>query len=135
MKSIARIIAMITLMISFCAATAQNKTIDFTQQLVNAAGVGLTESGKDGKIQPIELWEIAINALETASPSDAQLPGVKKFEMDELARKIYKSKKADLSADEIKMLKDRIGQQYPPLIVGASWRLLDGEKLVPEATK
>lgn len=129
MKQLARIAAFIIVMMSFCMATAQTKPIDFTQQLTNAANVPIIEPGTDGKSQPMQLWEVAVNALEANTTADAALPGLKKFELDQLARKIYKNKSCVLTADELKTIKERIGQDYGPMIVGAAWSLLGGSEL------
>lgn len=118
-------ILLMTAIILFAKAALAQKPVDFTQTLSNIEGTKLTETGPDGKVQPIELWEVAVNALETGLPDDRSLTGVRKFELDQLARRVYKCKSCVLTSDELKTVKDRIGEIYPPLMVGAAWRALD----------
>lgn len=118
-------IVMMTAMILLAKAAFAQAPIDFTQNLTNLEGVKLSDAGPDGKMKPIELWEVAVNALETGTAEDRNLTGVKKFELDQLARRIYKCKSCVLAPDELKTIKDRIGELYPPMMVGAAWRVLD----------
>lgn len=125
MNRLTRIIAITTLFFGAYAIHAQT-AIDFTQQLVNARDIPITEPGADNKPEPVLLWQVAINALEAPQQSNMSLPGVKKFEMDQLARKIFVNKsKCALTPDELKTVKDAIGESYQPIIVGAAWRLLE----------
>jgi len=52
--------------------------------------------------------------------------GMKKMEKEELARKIYQNDSVDLTIEQVKLIKDRIGEMYAPIVVGQCWRLLEG---------
>jgi hypothetical protein len=53
------------------------------------------------------------------------LTGKAKFELDDLARRVYRNKSAVLSPEDQTLLKDRIARLYGPLVVGVAWRLID----------
>lgn len=111
-------------------AAAQSHTINFTQEITSLDGkpVMAPTSATDPKPQPITLGDVSVNALETMMQEDAKLTGLDKYNMDVLAHKIYKQKSAVLTAEEIKLIKDRIGKIYSATIVGPAWRMLDEAK-------
>jgi hypothetical protein len=98
------------------------RTVDFTQQLTGLDGksIPLTVGGP-----PLTLSDVAVAALEAQFGDEQTMPGAKKFELYELARKIYNKKDVALTAEEAATLKDRIGRFWGPAIVGAAWPLLD----------
>lgn len=130
MKIIATILAALAFTVS---AAAQNRTIDFTQEIKGLNGEPFTQpitNKPNTKPENLTLGDVTVNALETPVPDDIKLSGEDKFKMDLLARKVYKAKAVALTPDEIKTIKDRIGKIYAATVVGAAWRLLD-----PEAAK
>ena len=62
-----------------------------------------------------------INAV--LSPVEREL-GVEKVKKYELAKKVHISDEVDLNEDEIKLIKDRIGETFPPIVVGQVYELL-----------
>ena len=76
-------------------------------------------------IKKLTLGDVAVEALESQLPTDKNDDGLTKFKRDTLAHKIYGQKDIVLSVDEVKQIKDRIGQAYSAGVVGAAWRLLD----------
>lgn len=112
-------------------AQAQSRAIDFTQVMKGLDGTPFTQTNsavdKTPKQEQLTLGDVSVNALETLVPEDAKLTGEDKFKMDLLARKVYKAKSVTLTADEVKLLKERIGKLYGATIVGAAWRMLDPE--------
>ena len=54
-----------------------------------------------------------------------------KFDRFKLAEKIYGQGGVELSLDEAKMIKDRIGEVCSPNVIGPAWKILD-PKLDPE---
>jgi len=82
----------------------------------------------DGKGNAIEatLRLAMINAL--INPVRDEL-GPEKFKKDELARRIYKSDEIELSAEEISLIKKRIGEVFPTIVVGQCWRMLEGQEV------
>ena len=109
-------------------AVAQTHPIDFTTQLNGIDGTALV--GPDSK--PLTLGSVAVQALQLQLQEDAKLTGEQKFEMDALARKIYKNASCTLTVEEIVKLKTRIGAAYGPAVVGATWRVLDPNVTQPD---
>lgn len=110
--------------------------INFTAQLTAYNGEAITQPkndpttcGKDDACLqarlPLTLGDVAVNALLAPTEDDRNLAGTKKLERDRLARRIYGNPKAALSAEDVSLIKERIGKVYPASIVGASWPLLD----------
>ena len=56
---------------------------------------------------------------------DEGLDGPRKADLYALAFRIHHDDKPDLKAEEISLIKERIGRAYAPLIVGMSYKLLD----------
>jgi hypothetical protein len=106
-------------------AGAQVKgTIDFTQPLHGLDGKPILLTAEKNS-PAATLGDVAVNALESVTDQDRGLTGQVKFQRDELARHIYGNKHAVLSIEDVSLIKDRIGQVYGPLVVGAAWPLLD----------
>lgn len=114
----------LTICLLLCAG-AIAQTVDFTAPLVGIDGKTLQQNPSDPKSPVVTLGDIAVNALETQTMDDQKMTGLDKFKLDQLAHKIYKSKAAEISPDEMTSIKDRIGKIYPQVYVGAAWRLLD----------
>ena len=96
--------------------------LDTTKVLVNIAGESLKESVNDVAVDVI-LRMVVVNALLSPVEKDT---GMKKMEKEELARKIYQNDSVDLTIEQVKLIKDRIGEMYAPIVVGQCWRLLEG---------
>lgn len=118
------------------AAAQKPFSIDFTSALHGPDGKPLP--GASCAIEPgrpvptvgktcdaMTLGEVAMTALEATLDEDKAATPKAKFDNDFLARKIYGKKDVILSSEEIAKIKDRIGKAYGPLVVGASWPLLD----------
>jgi len=103
---------------------ADPTSIDFTQVIIGLDGKPLLQGDPKTPIS-MTLSDVAMNALETMIEEDKQMSGSDKYKQDELAHKFYMNKRAVLTVEEIALIKTRIGKLYSPLIVGASWRLLD----------
>jgi hypothetical protein len=71
------------------------------------------------------LGDLALVALLAQTEEDKNLDPRKKYERDQLARKIFKNADAILSPEEIALIKERIGKVYGPGPIGAAWPLLD----------
>jgi len=96
--------------------------LDTTKVLVNIAGESLKES-VNGVAVDVILRTVVVNALLSPVEKDT---GMKKMEKEELARKIYQNDSVDLTIEQVKLIKDRIGEMYAPIVVGQCWRLLEG---------
>jgi hypothetical protein len=127
---IAGLLVRILLLLAFTPAAAFAQTapdtarhIDFTKVLTGFDGKLIVTSDKNS--EKLTLGAVCVNALEISLDEDRGASGQQKFEADQLARKIWGKNDAVLKAEEIALLKTRIGKTYGPLVVGAAWRLLD----------
>ena len=106
--------------------------IDFKQRLQNLDGGDLmSDSGLDEKgikVRAEEYWTldtVCVNVL-LGSVEGEKIDGSKKYAQYELAGKVKKG--GELKTEEVALIKELIGKMYPPVIVGASWDLLEGKK-------
>ena len=78
--------------------------------------------------KPATLRTICINAM-MSPPENGKPPmtGEEKLSLFYLCGKIQKFDECSLTVDDLKKIKDRVGDfpQYGPLIVGRAWELLD----------
>lgn len=80
-------------------------------------------SGK--AIGDLTLRSVCNEVLLGQIPGDESLGGAKKAEMFALAMRIHDEDEPDLKAEEISLLKDRIGRGYSALVTGRAYELLD----------
>jgi hypothetical protein len=97
---------------------------DFTTVLTGIDGKPI-QNGDVKPPVPMTLGDVVVGALEMQTADDQHSTGEAKFKLDELARRIYGNKDVVLSVEDLATIKARIGKAYGPLIVGASWRLID----------
>jgi hypothetical protein len=102
--------------------------IDFSTAIRDFDGKEIEDGGV------VTLRSLSINALlaplADASGRPEQLPGTEKVRLATLAQAIHTSaEKLDFKAEDITLLKERIGRAYSPLIVMQAWKLLEGEEL------
>ena len=62
-----------------------------------------------------------VNAVLAPKQSDKGVDKVRKYE---LAKRIYKSDEVDLNEEEIKEIKDCVGENFAPIVVGQIHELL-----------
>ena len=62
-----------------------------------------------------------VNAILSPVQGEKGVDKVKKYE---LAKKVYEADEVDLNEDEIKIIKERVGELYAPIIVGQIFELL-----------
>lgn len=101
---------------------AARPRINFTEVLQGLDGKPLAGADKD---KPLTLGDVAVTALESPTEDDKAKTGEEKFKLDQLARKVYQNKSVTLTVEEIATIKERIGKIYGPLVVGATYPLLD----------
>lgn len=99
--------------------------VDFTAAIRDLDGEQINENGK-----PITLGTLSINALLATLPDaraqPEQMDGTEKVRLATLAQAIHLTPKIiDLEAEQIALLKERIGRAYQPLAVKQAWDLLD----------
>ena len=103
--------------------------IDFSTLLYGLDGEVLRstpmKAGDKGK--PQTLGRVCVDAL-VALERNATPDGKTSFERYQLAEKINDKKEVDLEAEEIVILKERVGVVFGPVVVGPAYKLLEGKK-------
>lgn len=92
--------------------------------LKNLDGEELKDASVKGESTNVTLKICLINALLSPLGQGKTEAGTEKLKKFNLAKKINDNKEVDLSADDIVLLKNRVGEVYPPLIVGQVYELL-----------
>lgn len=75
----------------------------------------------DGNAIDATVKMAVVNAILSPVQNESGVDKVKKYE---LAKKVYASEEVDLNEDEIKLIKERVGECFNPLIVGQIYDLL-----------
>ena len=76
----------------------------------------------DGQVVDATLKLIAVNAILSPVQKESGIEKVKKFN---LAQRIYDNDTVELSVEEVSLIKERIGELFPPLVVGQAFKMLD----------
>ncbi len=102
---------------------------DSTQVTTNAGKRLFLEDGMTPVMIPSEeiatLGDICKKALLRLLLIDKDLDGEKKFEYSQLAEKVYKGGICEVSAEEIALMKGRIGIMFEPMIVGICYKVFE----------
>jgi len=92
------------------------KAIDGVNDLKNNDG--------DGKVKIFPLKDAIVNAVLAPVKHDEK--GVDKVKKYELAKKVQIADgNVELTIEDITLIKERVGEVYPPLIVGQVFELLE----------
>ena len=84
-------------------------------------------STADGK--PATVRGVVVEALLASYQDEQNLSGDEKMRRWELAVKVKKSiDPAEFSIEEVLLMKQLVGKAYAPLVVGQTWRVLEGGK-------
>jgi len=94
--------------------------VNVSQTLKTIAGETMKDV-VDGKAIDATVKMAIVNAVLSPVEKESGVDKVKKYE---LAKKIYASDEVDLNEDEIKLIKERIGVAFAPIIVGQIFELL-----------
>lgn len=83
-----------------------------------------------GRPKKTTLGDVAIQALLLPVATEDSKDKLRKFTLaqhiqDAVANRLQEHSKLDLSLEDTAFLKDLIGKNYPPLIMGQAWRVLD----------
>lgn len=84
----------------------------------------------DGQVMKDNVDGVAVDATVRMAIVNAVLnpvekeSGIEKVKKYELAKKVFANDEVDLDENEIKLIKDRVGETYPPVIVGQMFELL-----------
>lgn len=98
--------------------------IDFSAILLNLQDEPLMQPvAKEGEeAQPATLSWIASEALLRATEDK---DGQKKYKLYALAMKVGGGDEVELKAEDITLIKQKIGEQFAPLVVGRAFDLLE----------
>ena len=75
----------------------------------------------DGEAVDALVKMVIVNAILSPVEKESGIEKVKKYE---LAKKIYANDEVDLDEKEIAVIKDRVGENFAPIIVGQIYELL-----------
>ena len=89
--------------------------------LVNMDGQVMKDNDGQGNAIDATVKLAIVNAVLSPVQNENGVDKVKKYE---LAKKVYASDEVDLNEDEIKLIKDRVGEMFPPIVVGQIYELL-----------
>lgn len=94
--------------------------VDFSKVITGLKGEPLS----DGK-EPVTLSAVVCGVLLALDQAESAEDKVRKFQ---LAVRAVNGGVQDLSAEDLVLLKKLIGKLCPPLVVGRSYQILDGEQ-------
>lgn len=89
--------------------------------LVNIDGKAMKDDDGQGQVIDATVRLAIVNAVLSPVQTDKGVDKVKKYE---LAKRIYTSDEVDLDEDDIKLIKERIGENFAPIVVGQIYELL-----------
>jgi len=75
----------------------------------------------DGQAVDATVQTAIVNAVLAPVQKESGIEKVKKYE---LAKRIFENDEVDLNEDEIKLIKDCIGENFAPIVVGQIFELL-----------
>lgn len=96
--------------------------VDVTQVFKTMDGQVMIENDGKGNAVEATLRMAIVNAV--LSPVERE-SGIEKAKKYDLAMRVYKEDEVDLKAEEITLIKERVGEVFPPLIVGQVFNLLE----------
>lgn len=102
--------------------------VNFSQILNNINGKPLKHRDEEGNEGDLKLSDVCTNALMSLAEQDKNENGVKKFKRYQLATKIHKQDEVEVTAEEVSLLKEKIGSLYGPAVIGPCYELLEGSK-------
>jgi len=100
--------------------------INFDSKIKNLKNENMKLS-TDGKESDVILKDVSINALLADIREQGVKPetGREKLKKFKLARKIDAGGEIELTAEEISLIKEKIGKGYSTLVVGRAYELLE----------
>jgi hypothetical protein len=97
--------------------------IDVTQTLKTLSGQVMKDVDENQNAIDATLRLAIVNAL--LAPTKGQESGVDKVKKYELAKKVYTQDSVELSAEDITLIKSRIGEVFQVNIVGQCFEMLE----------
>src|SRR5690349_20123329 len=90
--------------------------IDLRQPIMDLDGKPMDDLTVGGAIE---------QALLIPAKGDDQLTGSAKLKLFLLASKLHGRDELDLAAEDVVLVKDRVGKLYTPIVIGRVWTALD----------
>ena len=75
----------------------------------------------DGEVVDATVRMAMVNSILAPVDKESGIDKVKKYE---LAKRIYANDEVDLNEDEIKLIKDTVGSNFAPIVVGQIFEML-----------
>lgn len=95
---------------------------NFNESLKTINGQIMKDNDGQGNVVDATFKLVVVNAILSPVQKETGVDKVKKYE---LARRIFAAEnEIDLNEEEIKLIKDRVGELFSPLIVGQIYELL-----------
>lgn len=96
--------------------------LDTTQTLKTLSGDVMMDNDGKGNAVEATVRMAVVNAVLAPVERESGVEKVKKYD---LASRIFKEDEVELSVEEISLIKERVGEVFPPLITGQIWKLLE----------
>ena len=101
--------------------------INVSKNLKTLTGETLKDSDGQGNAIDATLRMACVNALLAPLGQGKSESGMDKVKKYELAKRIYAADEVELSAEDISLIKERVGTVYPAMIVGQVFEMLEGK--------
>jgi len=95
--------------------------VNVNQVLKTLDGQTMKDNDGQGNAVDATVKMAIVNGLLSPVQKESGIDKVKKYE---LAKKVFNADEVDLNEDEIKLIKDRVGESFSPIIVGQIYELL-----------
>jgi len=95
--------------------------VNVNQPLKTMDGQVMKDNDGQGNAIDATVKLALVNAVLSPVQNEKGVDKVLKFE---LAKRIYKADEVDLTAEEISLIKERVGEVFPAVIVGQIYELL-----------
>jgi len=103
--------------------------VDVNVVLKTLDGKGLKDNDGNDNVVDATLKMAIVNALLSPVQNESGIEKVKKYELAKRAYNTTNDELVELSAEDITLIKNRIGEVYPPLIVGQAYDLLEQKEV------
>jgi hypothetical protein len=92
--------------------------------ITNLVGEPMKDMDANGEATDATLKSTIVNALLSPVQKEQGTEKVKKYE---LAKRIYEADEIELTAEEITLIKSRVGDTFVPIVVGRVFEMLEGK--------
>lgn len=97
--------------------------VDVTQKLKTLSGQVMKDFDENKEAVDATLRLVIVNAL--LATTKKQESGVEKVRKYELAKKAYQNDEVELTAEDITLIKNQIGEVFPAVVVGQCFEMLE----------